>query len=296
MHMFSSIISTDTIFTMQVLIAAITIIIAPFLGGLLTGVDRIVTARMQGRIGPPLLQPFYDVKKLIGKERVTVNSAQMAFVITSLFFAIAALLILAYGGDLLIFIFVLAFSNIALVMGATSVRSPYSKVGAQREIIQILAYEPVLILVAIGFYLVNGTFMTHGILGGAENIVMELPLVFFAFLYILTIKLRKSPFDLSTSHHGHQELIKGITTEFSGLQLALIELTHWIELVIFMWLIVLFFGKALWIGIIIAICAFLVELLIDNITARTDWKFMVAATWLVALSAALTNIVWLYLR
>ena len=296
MHMFSSIISPDTIFTMQVLIAVITIIIAPFLGGLLTGVDRVVTARMQGRIGPPLLQPFYDVKKLIGKERVTVNSAQMAFVITSLFFAIAALLILAYGGDLLIFIFVLAFSNIALVMGATSVRSPYSKIGAQREIIQILAYEPVLILVAIGFYLVNGTFMTHGILGGTENIIMELPLVFFAFLYILTIKLRKSPFDLSTSHHGHQELIKGITTEFSGLQLALIELTHWIELVIFMWIIVLFFGKALWVGIIIAVLAFLVELLIDNITARTDWKFMVVATFLVAVSAASTNIIWLYLR
>ena len=292
----SAIISLGGIFTEQVLIAIVTIIIAPFLGGLLTGVDRVITARMQGRVGPPLLQPFYDLQKLIGKERVAVNSTQMAFVLTSLLFAVAALLILAYGGDLLIFIFVLAFSNIALVMGATSVRSPYSKVGAQREIIQILAYEPVLILVAIGFYLANDTFMTHEILGGSYNLVTKLPLVFLAFLYILTIKLRKSPFDLSTSHHGHQELIKGITTEFSGLQLAIIELTHWVELVIFMWLIVLFFGQTLWVGIVVAVLAFILEMLIDNMTARTDWKFMVIATWLVALSAALTNIIWLYLK
>jgi len=282
--------------TQNVLIAIITIIVAPFLGGLLTGVDRVVTARMQGRVGPPILQPFYDLIKLIGKEKVTVNSAQMAFVLTGLLFAVAALIILAYGGDLLIFIFVLAFSNIALVMGATSVRSPYSKIGAQREIIQILAYEPILILIAIGFYLVNGTYMTHEIFGGGYNIISKLPLVFFAFLYILTIKMRKSPFDLSTSHHGHQELIKGMTTEFSGLQLAVIELTHWVELVIFMWLIVLFFGQTILVGILIAMLVFLLEILIDNINARTDWKFMLISTYLIAFTAALTNIIWLYLK
>lgn len=284
------------IFTWPVLTAIITIVVAPFLGGLLTGVDRIVTAKMQGRVGPPLLQPFYDFFKLVGKERIAVNSTQMAYVLASLFFAVASLLILAYGGDLLLFIFVLAFSNIAIVIGATSVRSPYSKIGAQREIIQILAYEPVLILMAFGFYLANDSFLISKIYNTPHSLVLELPLVLFAFLYILTIKLRKSPFDLSTSHHGHQELIKGMTTEFSGLQLAFIELTHWIELVIFMWLIVLFFGHSLWLGIIVAVIAFLLEILIDNITARTDWKFMVIATWLIALSAALTNIIWLYIK
>lgn len=59
-------------------------------------------------------------------------------------------------------------------------------------------------------------------------------------LYILTFKLRKSPFDLSMSHHGHQEIVKGITTEYSGRDLAVIEVTHWYETIIAFTLIYLF--------------------------------------------------------
>ena len=40
-------------------------IVAPVLGCLLAGLDRKISARMQGRVGPPLLQPYYDVRKLI---------------------------------------------------------------------------------------------------------------------------------------------------------------------------------------------------------------------------------------
>ena len=43
------------------------LVLAPFVGGLLEGADRIITARMQGRVGPPLLQPFYDLGKLFSK-------------------------------------------------------------------------------------------------------------------------------------------------------------------------------------------------------------------------------------
>jgi ech hydrogenase subunit B len=54
----------------QVLIAIIAVIVAPFIGGLLAGIDRKVTARLQGRYGPPLLQPFYDFFKLLGKAKI----------------------------------------------------------------------------------------------------------------------------------------------------------------------------------------------------------------------------------
>lgn len=52
------------------------VVLAPLVGGLLAGLDRIVSARMQGRVGPPLLQPFYDVFKLREKEDITVNNVQ----------------------------------------------------------------------------------------------------------------------------------------------------------------------------------------------------------------------------
>ena len=49
------------------------LILAPFAGGLLSGVDRRITARLQSRQGPPLLQPFYDVLKLFGKQSRVTN-------------------------------------------------------------------------------------------------------------------------------------------------------------------------------------------------------------------------------
>jgi ech hydrogenase subunit B len=290
----------DSVLLTDIVVLLMTIVAAPLIGGILTGVDRKITARMQNRIGPPLLQPFYDFFKLLGKERLIVNQTQMLYVTGHLFFAVAALGMFVLGQDLLMILFILAFSSIMLIMGAMSVRSPYSKIGAQREIIQIMTYEPVLLLMVVGIYLVTGSFMVgplfHNLSRFSKPLLFDLPLVFLAFVYVLTIKLRKSPFDFSTSHHGHQELIKGITTEFSGPQLALLELTHWYELVLFLGMIAMFCAKPLWVGIVIALGCYFLEMLIDNISARMTWKWMLKATWLFGLGTALTNIIWLYLK
>ncbi len=285
---------------MSIFITIITIIVtlvaAPILGGILCGLDRRITARMQNRFGPPIMQPFYDFFKLFGKERITVNQTQMVYVFGHLIFMVTSLIMLVLKQDLLILIFILAFSSIAIIIGAMSIRSPFSKIGAQREIIQMLAYEPVLLLMVVGIYLVTKSFMIQSIFDYSGPLLFSLPLVFLAFLYILTIKLRKSPFDFSTSHHGHQELVKGLTTEFSGPQLAIIELTHWYELVLLLGLITLFFAKPLWVGVLIALASYFLELVIDNISARMTWRWMIKATWLVGIGAALTNIIWLYMR
>lgn len=278
------------------LLIVLTIVLAPVLGGLLTGIDRKITARLQSRFGPPLFQPFYDFFKLLGKERISVNQTQMVYVIAHLFFAVLSLIMLMMKQDLLMLMFMLAFSTISLVIGAMSVRSPYSKIGAQREIIQMLAYEPVLLIMVVGVYKVTGSFMVGSILNHNVPLLYELPLVFAAFLYVLTIKLRKSPFDFSTSHHGHQELIKGLTTEFSGVQLALIELTHWYDLVLLLGLITLFFVKPLWVGILIALVSYFLEIIIDNISARVNWRWMLRVSWIFGFGVAMTNIIWLYLR
>lgn len=197
-------------------------------------------------------------------------------------------------------LFIMAFSSIMLIMGAMSVRSPYSKIGAQREIVQIMAYEPVLILMVVGVFLSTGSFMIRPLFsdmfGFGKPLLYDLPLVFIAFIYVLTIKLRKSPFDFSMSHHAHQELIKGITTEFSGPQLAVIELTHWYELVLFLGLITMFFAQPVWVGILIALVCYFFEIVIDNISARMTWKWMLQATWIVGIGVAMTNIIWLYLK
>ncbi len=48
--------------------AILFLLLAPIIGGLVSGIDRKLTARMQGRVGPPIFQPFYDVGKLLEKE------------------------------------------------------------------------------------------------------------------------------------------------------------------------------------------------------------------------------------
>jgi|AGTN01.1.fsa_nt_gi Formate hydrogenlyase subunit 4 len=66
---------------MGLTLALIYIICAPFVGGFLAGLDFKISARMQGRQGPPILQPFYDVVKLLHKEASVVNRAETFLVV-----------------------------------------------------------------------------------------------------------------------------------------------------------------------------------------------------------------------
>ena len=274
----------------ELVIILLVLFAAPVLGGLLSGIDRIITARMQGRVGPPVLQPFYDLFKLLGKERFLVNQRQVLWAIGYLALIITSLAMLCLGSDLLVIVFVMAFAAICFVLGGLSTKSPYSHIGSQRELLQMLSYEPVLILLAIGVFMQNQSFLVKDIFARPEPLLFSLPLVFIAVLLILTIKMRKSPFDLSTCHHAHQELVQGITTEYSGPYLALIELTHWYELVLVLGLVVLFWAQPIWAGLLLALVAFFIELVIDNICARMTWSWMVKLTWSVGIILCLVNL------
>lgn len=280
----------------QWLTAIIAIIVAPIIGGLLAGIDRKITARLQGRYGPPIVQPFYDFFKLLGKSRIATSRMQFIWIYGYLIFMITCVVFLVLKLDLLLLIFLLGFAGVCFVLGGFSTKSPYSHFGANRELMQIMAYEPVLLLMALGVYAQNGSFMIGEIVKpGAAPLLPSLWPIFIALLMVLTIKLRKSPFDLSTSHHGHQELVKGIMTEFSGPYYALITLTEWYEIVLVLGLVALFWANPLWVGIIIALAAFVLELIIDNIAARMTVGWMVRFTWAVGLVLCVLNIAYLYL-
>ncbi len=276
------------------LTAILYVVIAPFAGGLLAGIDRKISARMQGRQGPPLLQPFYDLGKLFSKESVVVNSLQNVFVIGFLVFIVFTGILFFAGADLLLMIFALTLASIVLVLTAASANSPYSSMGAQRELMQMMAYEPMVLIVAIAFYMTTGSFTVQNIVGAQSPAIYTAPAVFAGYLYILTIKLRKSPFDLSTSHHAHQEMVKGITTELSGKTLGLLEVAHWYENIFLLGIIALFIINAnpvSWIiGIVVALVAYFLEIVIDNTFARVKWQVMLKSAWVVALVAGIVNL------
>ncbi|MGO9416844.1 MAG: respiratory chain complex I subunit 1 family protein [Syntrophobacteraceae bacterium] len=279
----------------QFIVVIATIVLAPIVGGLLFGIDRRITARLQGRFGPPILQPFYDILKLLGKDSIAVSKMQFVWIYAYLVLMIASLLCLVLQSDFLVLVFLLGFAGVSLVLGGFSTKSPYSHFGANRELLQILAYEPVLLLLAIAIYAQNGTFLISEIVIHEQPLLMSLWPLFIAVLYVLTIKMRKSPFDISTSHHAHQEIVKGITTEYSGPFLALYHLAEWYEIVLVLGIIALFWANPLWIGLLIAFAAFLLELVVDNIAARMTARWMVRLSWSVGLTLGILNVAYLYI-
>ena len=275
------------------------LILAPLAGGLLAGLDRKLSARMQRRVGPPVLQPFYDVLKLFEKEDQTVTKVQDYYVLIFVVFVMASGAIFFAGGDLLLVIFTLTVASAFLILAAYSSNSPYAQVGAERELLQMMAYEPMVLMTAIGFYMYCGSFAVRDILAGASMPFLPLIGIFIGFVFILTIKFRKSPFDLSMSHHAHQELVKGLTTEFSGKKLGWIEFSHWYENVFLLGFVFLFFANGtVWgtvLGVVVALITYFFEVLIDNSFARMKWQFAFKSAWIVALICGVINIFVLYL-
>ena len=250
-----------------------------------------MSARLQGRYGPPVLQPFFDVLKLFRKERIIVNKFQDFTIVLFLVFTIFSGALFFAGADLLLAIFSLALAGTFFVLGGFCVGSPYSHLGAEREIIQMVAYEPMVILMAVGMYQVTGSFKVADIAQYQAPLILYLPGVFAGFLYILTIKFRKSPFDLSMSHHAHQEIVRGITTEFSGPALALIEIAHWYENVLLLGMVYLFFAFNPWLALVVALATYLFEIFIDMNYARFKWQLTFLSSWLFTAVAGVSNII-----
>lgn len=275
------------------------ILLAPFIGGFLEGLDRKISARMQRRVGPPVLQPFYDVQKLLNKQNIAVSKSQRFLLISYLVIMMLSGAMFYGGTDMLMSFFVMSTAAAFLYFAGVITDSPYASVGSQRELLQEMAYEPAVLLTAVGFYLATDTFSVSAIVKADTSAIRYLPGFFIAFLFILTIKMRKSPFDTATSHHPHQELVKGITSEFGAKNLALFQITEWYETVFMLGVIGLFFVNSNpWsylVAVVVVLLAYFLEILIDNVSARMKWQKMLKLSWSVTLLAAGVNVIVLML-
>ena len=281
--------------TTRIIIAVLYVLLAPFVIGLLDGFDRKISARMQGRRGPSVIQPFFDIKKLFEKEFLTANKQQLFMIYSYVFFIVLSGVIFFAGFDLLLVVFSLSTAAMFLILAATSTHSPFSSQGTHRELVQIMSCEPMELLVAVGFYLATKTFNVNEIvMNSTYSNIIYLPGFFVGFVFILTIKFRKSPFDISTSHHAHQEVIKGVTSEMVGKEYGMVTLAEWYENAILLGIVGLFFINSNPLSVIGALVAILVvwflEILIDNTSARVKWQLMLKLAWGVTIVAAGMNL------
>jgi NADH-quinone oxidoreductase subunit H len=217
-------------------------------GGFLSWFDRKITAWVQFRKGPPMLQPLYDFVKLMSKETILPrNASRMTFLSAPIFSAagaaIAGLLILlpAFGvsggfrGDLIVIFYVLAIPSLTYIMGAMASGNPLASLGASREMKLIIAYELsfLLIIAAIimkaDFALDIAGIMAAQQSGGAFIGSISGVLLFIALLMCIQAKLGFVPFDAA---EAETEIASGFLIEYSGPPLAFIKLSKYILILV----------------------------------------------------------------
>ena len=275
---------TDTLFSAALALAA------PLIGGVLVGLDRKLTARMQERVGPPLVQPFYDVLKLWGKTPMIANGLQPVLAFGYLGFALVAVALVTFRQDLLLVLFVTGVADVCLAVAAFNAKSPYSYLGGRREFLAMLSYEPVMFLAYVAIFMVTGNFTIRGIYEYGAPLLLVLPAAVAALMIVLVIEMKKSPFDVSGSGHAHQELVRGVFTEFSGYTMALVELGHWTKVATMMMILGLFWAPSPLVGAAISVTMFFAALLVDNMYPRLTWQRMLRTTWTMGFALILVNV------
>ena len=199
------------------------------LAPLLEGTIRKLLAVVHSRQGPPVTQPYLDLLKLLGKEDLRVSgdwvlaAAPWVYLVSLLMAAALAPLIPglygATGGDVVTFIYFLSLSALAMAALGFAGRSPYTAIGASREILLLIAAEPVVAVCLLTAALHAGTLTFDGIIQ-AQMAGPSLALVVagLAFLLALQLQVGKLPFDMV---EAETEIMEGPMSEISGPQLAL---------------------------------------------------------------------------
>lgn len=230
-------------------------------GLLVTWVDRKVTARVHWRQGPPLLQPFWDMIKLLGKEITIPETAKKTGFLLAPLFGLAAITLAStilwmsavfpqksFSGDLIVVIYLLTIPAISMIYGGSASGNPLSAVGAAREMKLMLAYDlPLLITI---FAVIWRTDMKlsfseiaayqQSAAGGTILYSISGVILFIVALMCIQGKLAFVPFD---APEAETEIVEGSALEYSGAALAIIKLTKaMLYVTLPVYLVILFWG------------------------------------------------------
>jgi NADH-quinone oxidoreductase subunit H len=216
-------------------------------------IDRQVTARLQGRIGPPWFQPLADFIKLMAKEDVLPTGAHkracellpmlsLASVLTAaMHVPIGGKALTAFEGDLIVVLFLLSLPALAYFLAGWLSASVFSVVGGSRALLQYFSYEVPFLMAFTGPAIVSGSWSISAIVAHqpptAWMAAMQ-PVGFLLAIVGLIGKLKRSPFDIPKAK---SEIGAGPLTEFSGRKLALWNLSLQMKTVVGIFLIVAVF-------------------------------------------------------
>lgn len=218
-------------------------------GGLLSWFDRKITARVQFRKGPPLLQPFYDFFKLLLVKETILPKHGSSFVfllapLLAVFGAtMAGLFILlplfnietGFRGDIIVIFYLLTLPSFSYIIGSLASGNPLAAVGASREMKLIISYELTFLLLVAAVIMKSGQqFDLNSVIAAQQSgspFIGSISgvLLFIAGIFCVQAKLALVPFDMP---EAEAELASGIYIEYSGPPYAMIRLAKYIMLFI----------------------------------------------------------------
>ena len=229
-------------------------------------IDRKVTARVQYRVGPPLLQPLIDIVKLLGKETLIPAGASKSVFLAAPVVGLASVVVVAtllwlnnidpaksFLGDLIVVVYLLTIPSISIIMGGFASRNPLASLGASREMKLVLGYElPFMLAILVpviksGFFIRLGEILTfqayNGVIVNSYSGVLGLIVV----IMYMQAKLALVPFDIP---EAETEIVGGPLIEYSGTALAIYRLMkNMLLFVLPFFIIILFMGGLKFSGI-----------------------------------------------
>ncbi len=220
------------------------------LAPLLTGLVRRVKARLQRRRGPPLMQPYLDLLRLLGKDAVLAENASWLFraapyfifattwVAAALVPTFAVNLMFSWSGDLIAITALLASARFALALAGMDIGTSFGGIGASREMMIASLAEPAMLMIVFSVALIAGSTqlstIADAMLNGREGLRVSLALVLVALMIVAVAENGRIPVDNPATHLELTMVHEAMVLEYSGRHLALIEWAAALKLMLYM--------------------------------------------------------------
>jgi formate hydrogenlyase subunit 4 len=205
---------------------------------------RRITARIQSRQGPPLLQPYVDLLKLLGKEDIESGESPVmqrlaAYLALSSVLVVACLVPMGFASpmnraaDVIVLIYLLALCGICTLFAGLAAGSTYSLIGISREMMTMIALEPLLVIALVIGAIHVQSFRLDRVLGGSVYALDGVPwsglIILVVMVFAFQAFVQRVPFDIA---EAETEIMEGPLMEYSGPKLALFKYAQMCRLVI----------------------------------------------------------------
>jgi formate hydrogenlyase subunit 4 len=224
---------------------------------LVIGVTRKVKARLLARVGPPVVQPYRDLWKLMHKEAVLAHNASwlyraapycifaVTWVAAALIPTYATNLLFSWSADLIALVALLGTARFSLALAGMDVGTAFGGIGASREMMIASLAEPAMLLIAFTVALVAGTtqlsYIATLFASASVGLRVSLGLALFALVFVGIAENARIPIDNPATHLELTMVHEAMVLEYSGRHLAMIEAAGALKLVLYFSLIACLF-------------------------------------------------------